>query len=199
MLPRWRRIRLIVTIFFTIMAAGLMFLAYALLGRFPGVTVVTLAMIAVLLPVGFYLLATVVGWQRSEGSDARPNALVGWIIRNRIAPVLPILFMFLLLGLGRGMDLTPIDREARNSADLSRSMHASCVDGARKEIARAGSDPDSVDMKAKALAYCSCVTVTLQREYTADEFVRLASDPGGLDKDEKVNRIIDSCAKAASG
>jgi hypothetical protein len=199
MLPRWRRIRLILTVFFTIMAAGLVFLAYALLGRFAGVTVVTLAMIAVLLPVGFYLLATVVGWQRSEGSGVQPNAVVGWIIRNKIAPVLPILFMFLLLGLGRGMNLTPIDREARNSADLSRSMHASCVAGARQEIARSGGDPDSAAMKVTADAYCSCVTVTLQREYTADEFVRLASTPGGLDKDEKVNRIIDGCAKAASG
>ena len=199
MLPRWRRIRLILTITFAIIATGLLFLAYALIGRFPGVTVVTLAMIAVLLPIGFFLLATVVGWQRSIGSGARPNALIGWLIRNNIAPVLPILFMFLLLGLGRGMDLTPIDREVRNTADLSRSMSEACVAGARKEIIRTGGSPDSVEMRARAVSYCGCVTAALQREYTPDEFVRLVSDPGRLDKEERMSRIVDSCAKAASG
>ena len=168
-------------------------------GRFPGVTVVTLAMIAVLLPIGFYLLATVVGWQRSAASGARPNALVGWIISNRIAPGLPIMFMFLLLGLGRGMDLTPIDREARNGADLLRAMNESCVGGARQESARTGGDPDSAAMKTRAASYCSCVIAAFQQEYTPDEFVRLASDPGQFDKEERMTRIINRCAKAASG
>jgi hypothetical protein len=199
MLPLWRRIRLILTVTFAIVAAGLLYLAYALVGRFPGVTVVTLAMIAVLLPIGFYLLATVVGWQRSAESGVRPNALVGWIIRNRIAPGLPIMFMFLLLGLGRGMDLTPIDREARNGADLLRAMNVSCVGGARQEIARTGSDPDSAAMKTRAVSYCSCVIAAFQQEYTPDEFVRLASDPGQFDKEERMTRIINRCAKAASG
>jgi hypothetical protein len=197
MLPLWRRVRVILTVTFTIIAAGMLVLAYALIGRFPGVTVVTLAMIAVVLPIGFYLLATVVGWQRSAASGARPNALVGWIIRNNVAPFLPIMFLFLLLGLGREMNMTPIDQDARSS--LSRSMNESCVASARSELTRTGGNPDSAEMKAKAASYCDCVTVSLQREYTPDEFIRLAGDPGRLDKEEKIRRIIDRCAKASSG
>jgi hypothetical protein len=36
MVPLWRRIRLILTVTFAIVATGLLYLAYALVGRFPG-------------------------------------------------------------------------------------------------------------------------------------------------------------------
>jgi hypothetical protein len=199
MLPRWRRVRLIITGTFTIIAAGMLVLAYAIIGRFPGVTVATLGLIALLLPVGFYLLATVVGWQRSIASGAMPNALVGWIIRNNMAPVLPIMFMFLLLGLGNEMNLAPIDRSANSDAAVSRSIRDACVAGARQEILKTGGDPNAVALGARVTAYCDCMTAAVQREYTPDEFVRLASDSGDLDKDTRMTRIIDRCAKAAPG
>jgi hypothetical protein len=107
------------------------------------------------------------------------------------------MFMFVLLGLGREMDLTPIDQDVRSA--LSRSMNQSCVASARNELARIGGNPDSAEIKAKAAAYCDCVTVALQREYTPDEFIRLAGDPVRLGKEEKIGRIVDRCAKASSG
>ena len=199
MLPRWRRLRLVLTAIFALIAAGLLVLAYGLIGRFPGPTVATLAMIAVVLPIGIYALATVGGWQSSLASGARPTGLTGWIIRHKLTPILPLMFLFFLFGLVRAMDLTPIDRVAPTAAGLSQSINQSCVASARSGIAKNGGDPDSAAMKAKALSYCGCVTVALQREYTPDEFVRLAGDPGRLDKDERMNRIIETCAKAASG
>jgi hypothetical protein len=198
MLPRWRRLRLVLTAIFALIATGLLVLAYALIGRFPGSTVTTLATVAVVLPIGMYALATVGGWQRSLASGASPTGVTGWIIRHRLTPILPLVFLFFLLGLVRAMDLTPIDREAHTAAGLSRSINESCVASARSGIAKSGGDPDSAAMQAKAVSYCGCVTVALQREYTPEEFVRLAGDPGRLDKEERMNRIIDSCAKAAS-
>ena len=91
-------------------------LAYSLSGRFPGSTVVVLAMIALALPIGIYCLATVGGWQRSLASGANPSGLTGWIIRSKLAPVLPIAFMFFLLGLLWNMDLTPLDQDAPGNA-----------------------------------------------------------------------------------
>ena len=198
MLPRWRRLRLVLTAIFALVAVGLLVLAYALIGRFPGSSVSTLAMIAVVLPIGMYALATVGGWQRSLASGARPTGMTGWIIRHKIAPILPIMFLIFLFGLVRAMDLTPIDREAHTTAGLSRSIDESCVASARSRIARNGGDPDGATTKAKALSYCGCVTVALQREYTPDEIVSLAGDPGRLDKDERMNRIMATCARAAT-
>jgi len=106
-------------------AAGLLVLAYGLIGRFPGPTVATLAMIAVVLPIGIYALATVGGWQRSLASGARPTGLTGWIIRHKLTPILPLMFLFFLFGLVRAMDLTPIGREAHRTAGLSRSINQS--------------------------------------------------------------------------
>lgn len=199
MLPLWRRIRLIITVTSTVIAAGMLVLAYSLIGRFPGATVVTLAMIAVVLPIGLYLLATVTGWHRSAASGAKPNAVVGWILRNNLAPFLPIMFMFFLFGLGSQMDLTPIDREATDNAAFARSFNQSCVDGARKEIARKGGNPDSAELSARAVSYCTCMSAAVQREYTPDEFFKLVSDPDRMDKEERMGRIVDRCAKAASG
>jgi hypothetical protein len=194
MLTMWRRIRLIATVTFSLIGIGLLVLAYALIGRFHGVTVVTLAKLAVIIPVGFYLILTVVGWQRSTAAEAKPNALVAWLIRNHFAPFLPILFLFFLLGLGRGMDLNPIDR----SVDAAEVMNRSCVAGARQQIVRTGGDPDSSSLKARMSSYCGCLTARVQREYEPNEFAKLMDDPGRLGSDAKMSRIIDSCAKSAS-
>ena len=141
MLPLWRRIRLVLTVTFTVVGAGLLVLAYSLTGRFPGSTVVTLGMIAIALPVGFYCLATVGGWQRSLASGARPSGLTGWIIRHNLAPVLPIMFMFFLLGLLWDMDLKPLDRDVHDSAALSRSINQACVASAGKRSRRPAATP----------------------------------------------------------
>jgi hypothetical protein len=197
MLPLRRRLRLVFTAVFVLIGIGLLLLSYALIGRFPSSTVGVLAMIAVILPVAMYGLLTVTGWQRSMASGATPPRVSGWIIRHSLAPVLPIMFMFFLLGLGREMDLTPLDGQS-SATTIARSMYEACVGGARKEIAQNGGSPDSPATQSRANAYCNCVTSALQREYTADEFVRLASAPGRLDKDERISRIINSCAKASS-
>ena len=138
------------------------------------------------------------GWQRSAAAGAAPPRAVGWLIRHNLAPFLPIVFLLFLLGLGREMDLTPIDQESRGSS-VPTSMRQACVEGARKEIARNGGNADSAAMQAKVTAYCGCMSAALQREYMPDEFVRLASAPGQLDRDERMGRIIEACAKASSG
>lgn len=199
MLPLWHRIRLALTATFALIGVGLLVLAYSLSGRFPGSTVVVLAMIALALPIGIYCLATVGGWQRSLASGANPSGLTGWIIRSKLAPVLPIAFMFFLLGLLWNMDLTPLDRDAPGNAVLSRSINQACVTSARSAIGKTGADPDSAAMSAKVVSYCGCVSVALQREYTREEIARLERDPGQLDKEERFRRIIDNCGKTASG
>ena len=199
MLPLWRRLRLAFTVIFTVIGVALLVLAWALIGRFPGSTVIILAMIAVILPIAIYGLMSVTGWQRSMASGVQPTGLVGWIIRRNLTPILPIMFLFFLLGLGREMDLTPLDRDARSDDALSASMTQSCVASARKAITANGGDPDSPAMQRRASTYCNCVTVGLQREYTPDEFIRLARGPAQLDKEERVRGITDSCAKASAG
>ncbi len=194
MLPFWRRFRLVVTVAFALIGAALLLLAWSLIGRFPGSTVVILAMIAAILPPALYGLATVTGWQRSMASGAAPPRLSRWIISHNLAPVLPLVFMFFLLGLGREMDLTPLDRHA----DLPRSFQESCIAGARQEIVRRGGDPDDAALNAKAVAYCGCLIKQVQRDYTPEEFVRLASNPRELDTEKRMSRIIDRCAGAAS-
>ena len=195
MLPTWRRIRLITTITFSILGIGLLVLAYSLIGRFPGSTVVTLAMFAIVIPVGMYGLFTVTGWHRSAASAAKPNPLVGWIIRNGLAPFLPILFMVFLFGLGRGMDLTPLDR----SGSAANTLNDSCMAGARQEITRNGRDPADPVLKAKAISYCTCVTAGVQREYEPEEFARLSADADRLEHDPKMGRLMESCVKQAGG
>ncbi len=197
--PLWRRIRLIVTLVSGLIGVGLLYLAFSLAGRFPSATIGSLALLGIVLPVGLYLIATVTGWQRSAASGATPNAVVGWIIRNRVAPVLPIIFMFFLLGLVRELGMTPSDQAAHDQTALAQSFSESCVAGAGKEIARRGGDPDRSEMKAKMVSYCTCALEGLQRSYTPDEFFRLVSVPGAIEKEEKAGQIMEGCAKAASG
>jgi hypothetical protein len=109
MLPFWRRVRLIATTTTSVISVGLLVLACALLGRFPDVTVQTLAIIALPLPGGCLFLTTVIGWHRSAVRGAEPRGVIGWIIRSHLVPLLPLLFVVFLVGLGRQIDLTPLD------------------------------------------------------------------------------------------
>jgi hypothetical protein len=190
MLPRWRLFRRIVTITFVIIVAGLVLLAYAIVGRFPGVT---LAFFGIVLPIGFFLIFTVVGWQRSAATGIPPNAVVGWLIRNNIAPFLPVLFLLFLLGIGSGMDLNAIDRSTAGNAN---AFQQACIASTGQAMRKNGRDPDSAEMKAKAVSYCGCIMTGIQHDFEPAEFIRLASDPDRLDKDAKMNRIVEHCAAA---
>jgi hypothetical protein len=130
---------------FALIGGRLLVLAYSLTGRFPGSTVVVLAMIAIALPSGIYCLATVGGWQRSLASGASPSGLAGWIIRSKLAPVLPIAFMFFLLGLLWNMDLTPLDRRARQRRPVALDkpgLRRQCQEGDRGNRRRSGQRSD---------------------------------------------------------
>ena len=111
-------------------------------------------MIAVVLPIGLYLPGDCRRMAKERCLRCTTER-AGWS-RNNVAPFLPIMFLFLLFGLGREMNMTPIDQGARSS--LSRSMNESCVASARSELTRTGGNPDSAEMKAKAASYCDCVT-----------------------------------------
>ena len=96
---KWLRLRTAVTIIMALIGIGLLAVAWLSIGHVPGEAVADLGVLGLAIPIGVYALFTLVGWQRSVGTNVPPSALIAWCLRNRLAMILPFafgIFVFLM-------------------------------------------------------------------------------------------------------
>jgi hypothetical protein len=198
MLKKWVRFRTIVTSVTALIGIGFLVCAWLALGRLPGKAVVDFAAFGLILPFGFYGVFTLVGWQRSVADGATPpGPFIAWCVRHQLGPIAPILFMFVLMGmLNDGTrSLERVDgrsAEAEDGVDAG-AFQASCVDGARQSLRKAGGDPNAAGMKVRIEHYCGCMATKVLAQYTQADLMALMSDDKRLETDTKYNAISGSC------
>jgi len=112
---KWARFRLAAVIFSSLVALGLLALAWTLPHTVGSQARGMLVVLGVVLPIGFYCITTVTGWMRSTDTGVAPPALVGRIIKSGLAPFMPVVFMLFLIGLL--MQLSGVlDKDLKSSA-----------------------------------------------------------------------------------
>lgn len=202
MSKKWLRLRTFATILMTLIGVGMLVGAWFALGHVSGEAVVDLAFLGLVLPIGFYGVFTLVGWQRSLADGATPGPLVGWCLKHQMAPFAPIALMLFLLALTNNLG-NALESDHRPHAGAAEAFdagdfQASCVTAATQSARKAGSDPGQAELKARIASYCSCLSKEMQARYTEAELVVLA-DQTNLEKDAKYNNILESCARESGG
>src|SRR5947207_6644009 len=96
--PIWYTIRVIATVIMTGIGALLLWGAYLVAGNVTGAAIAWMVLLGLAIPIGFFAMFTIVGWQRSTAAQAKPNALIAWCGDPRRYAVLCLAFLVVLFG-----------------------------------------------------------------------------------------------------
>src|SRR3981081_3311167 len=96
--PIWYTIRLVARGIMAVIGGLLLWAAYLISGNVGGAAIAWMVLLGLAIPIGFFALFTLVGWQRSTASQAPPSALVAWCNDPRRYPFLWLGFVAGLVG-----------------------------------------------------------------------------------------------------
>src|SRR5947207_15385895 len=96
--PIWYTIRIIATVIMTGIGALLLWGAYLVADNVSGAAIAWMVLLALAIPIGFFAMFTVVGWQRSTAAQAKPHALIAWCGEPRRYAMLWLAFIAVLFG-----------------------------------------------------------------------------------------------------
>jgi hypothetical protein len=194
--PWFRRLQLISTGLMVPVSLGLLVFGYlaATTPEHSATEAVVLFALAVAIPPLIYGLWSLIRWiDRGRQPSADPSSLAARIGRKRYVGFVPIVIMLGVLKLSTSVGMGSSQSEPE--AAFAR-MRRSCVQSASSSLKQHGADPTAAKVKAKIDKYCSCVVVQVQVQYTPAELERVSSlGRGAPEKDEKLGRLLESCAR----
>ena len=203
MKPAWRRMRLWATLFTAVVGILLLVLAFNAPDTVRGEARVLMVFTGVILPLGFYAVLTLVGWQKSIDSGVAPPAVVARSLKWHGAQIAPIVFMLFLLGLFQQMssalDRQPAQERATGVAeDDYRFVRDSCLTETAAAMRKDGDDPESAEIKPRIAKYCGCMAVNLPQKFTPEEFQLVSTGQAPASQAQKFQGIVERC-QAESG
>ena len=196
--PIWYTIRIIATVIMTGIGALLLWGAYLVAGNVTGAAIAWMVLLGLAIPIGFFAMFTIVGWQRSTAAQAKPNALIAWCGDPRRYAVLWLAFIVVLFG-GAYQIVNEIKQGDAERADLQayhRTVRDTLFDAC---WVRAGpafrSDAGAAAniQRPRLMNYCTCIDVEAEKSYTPQQFARVPKDQWWGSGDEKIDRIIQKC------
>jgi hypothetical protein len=194
-----RRLQIISTCIMLVPSAILLFFSY-LAATSPDHTAaeaIVLAIIGLGLTPIIYGLWAVVRWvRRNQEPDADPTSIGARLGKTPYLALVPISIMLGILAIGRSVDKPAESRNAFHSAtsNFFAQMRAGCIASADSSATQSGANPSAPDVRAHINDYCQCFTTEVEKQYTPEEFSRVAAlDSAGMSKEGKLNRLMASC------
>jgi len=86
--PIWYTIRIIVTVIMTGIGGLLLWVATLVAPNVSGAAIAWMVLLGLAIPIGFFALFTLVGWQRSTATRATPPPVIAWCNDPRRYPFL---------------------------------------------------------------------------------------------------------------
>src|SRR5205085_5584718 len=115
--PIWYTIRIVITLVMTGIGALLLWAASAIAPNVNGAALAWMVLLGLAIPIGFFALFTLVGWQRSTAVTIPPNAVIAWCNNPRRYPFLWLGFVAFLFGSAYQI-VNEIKRDDAERADL---------------------------------------------------------------------------------
>jgi len=163
---------------------------------------VVLFILAIALPsLVYFLWAAVIWLKRGQQPGADPSSLAARLGKKPYMAFIPVGVMLALLAALGSLNTGSGKRADKDSTEgFFESMRDSCLSSAASALKRDGVDTASAAAKARMEAYCSCVVLQLQMQYTPTELARFSvrgSDE--MTKDKKFFALLEQCRKQPSG
>jgi hypothetical protein len=195
--PIWYTIRIVVTLVMTGIGGLLLWAAYLISGNVTGAAISWMVLLGVAIPIGFFALFTLVGWQRSTTSQTTPSALIAWCNDGRRYPFLWLGFVAVLFG-GAYQIVNEIKRGDAERADLQayhRAVRDTLFDACWVRAGQAFRQDAgaAASLRPRMMNYCTCLDIEVEKSYTPQQFAAKTKDQWWASGDEKIDRIVQKC------
>jgi hypothetical protein len=195
--PIWYTIRIVATGIMAVIGVLLLWAAYLVSGNVAGAAIAWMVLLGLAIPIGFFALFTLVGWQRSAAAGATPNAVIAWCNDRRRYPFLWLGFVAVLFG-GAYQIVNEIKRgdaergaaQAYHRAVRDTLFDACWVRAGQAFRADAGA---AASLRPRMMNYCTCVDIEVEKGYTPQQFAAVTKDQWWAGGDEKIDRIVQKC------
>ena len=195
--PIWYTIRIVATGIMAVIGGLLLWAAYLISGNVGGAAIAWMVLLGLAIPIGFFMLFTLVGWQRSTASQAPPSALVAWCNDPRRYPFLWLGFVAVLFG-GAYQIVNEIkrgDAERGIAQAYSRIIRDTLFDACWVRAGQAFSKDGgaAASLRPRMMNYCTCVDIEAEKSYTPQQFAEVPKDRWWAGGDEKIDHIVQKC------
>src|SRR6266550_3260742 len=195
--PIWYTIRIVATGIMTVIGVLLLWAAYMVSGNVAGAAIAWMVLLGLAIPIGFFAMFTLVGWQRSTASQATPSAVIAWCNDRRRYPFLWLGFVAVLFG-GAYQIVNEIKRgdaergaaQAYHRAVRDTLFDACWVRAGQAFRMDAGA---AASLRPRMMNYCTCVDIEVEKTYTPQQFAAVTKEQWWASGDDKLDRIVQKC------
>jgi hypothetical protein len=195
--PIWYTIRIIVTVIMTGIGGLLLWAASLVAPNVNGAALSWMVLLGLAIPVGFFALFTLVGWQRSTAATATPPPVIAWCNDPRRYPFLWLGFVAVLFGgayqIKNEIELGDKDREVTQA--YHRAVRDTLFDACWNRAGQAFSKDAgaAASLRPRMMNYCTCLDIEVEKGYTPQQFAAVTKDQWWASGDEKIDRIVQKC------
>jgi hypothetical protein len=195
--PIWYSIRIGATVIMTGIGGLLLSAAYMISDNVAGAAIAWMVLLALAIPVGFFALFTLVGWQRSTPTQATPSALITWCNDPRRYPFLWLGFVAVLFG-GAYQIVNEIKRGDADRGAVQayhRAVRDTLFDACWVRAGQSLSKDSgaAASLRPRMMNYCTCIDLEVGTNYTPQQFDAVPKDKWWASGDEKIDRIMQKC------
>ena len=196
--PVWYTIRIFVTGIMAGIGGLLLWAAYLVSDNVTGAAIAWMVLLALVIPIGFFILFTLVGWQRSTASQAVPSALIAWCNDRRRYPFLWLGFVVMLFG-GAYQIVNEIKRGDAERADTQayhRSVRDTLFDACwvrTGQALREEAGAADLALRPRMMSYCTCLDIEVEKGYTPEQFAAVPKERWWARGDDKIDHIVQKC------
>ena len=195
--PIWYTIRIIATAVLAAIGVFVLWVAYLIAPNVNGSAIAWMVLEGLAIPVGFFAMFTLVGWQRSTSTTATPNAVIAWCNDRRRYPILLLLFVLLLFGGARQIasEIEYGDAERAAKQAYSRTVRDTLFDACwfRAYDMLNDSGTAEIAIRPRLMSYCTCLDIEVEKSYTAEQYAAVPKDHWWQSGDQKIDRIVQTC------
>jgi hypothetical protein len=195
--PIWYTIRIVVTVIMTGIGGLLLWAASLVAPNVNGAALSWMVLLGLAIPVGFFALFTLVGWQRSTAATATPPPVIAWCNDPRRYPFLWLGFVAVLFGsayqIKNEIELGDKDREVTQA--YHRAVRDTLFDACWNRAGQAFSKDAgaAASLRPRMMNYCTCLDIEVEKGYTPQQFAAVTKDQWWASGDEKIDRIVQKC------
>ena len=195
--PIWYTIRIVVTGIMTGIGGLLLWAAYLVSDNVGGAAIAWMVLLGLAIPIGFFVLFTLVGWQRGTATREAPNAVIAWCNDRRRYPFLWLAFLLVLFGAARQIVVEIRQGDADRGATeayhrtVRDTLFDACWVRAGQAFSKDAGAPAS--LRPRMMNYCTCLDIEVEKGYTPQQFAAVTKDQWWASGDEKIDRIVQKC------